>query len=345
MSVYKRQGSPNYQYAFTVAGVRYRGSTGTNDKGLAEAFEATERTRIYKESHLGVKEGVTVDYACYRFLTEHAQHLKTARKQLRHCELIGEYFKADTSFATIDTDGLARFVAWLRARQIDRGKDDPEKRLVANATVNRVIATFSKIYTLARDTWEYPVKPIDFRKVKLREPSVRVRWEPVERIDALIAYAAPHIRPIIYTALYTGGRLSSILGLKWFDVRKDTIIFRNVKSHTTGKAHEVPIVPGLRKVLDGIERNSEYVFTYEGMPIGSIRKAWDTATRNAGIDDFRFHDLRHTCASWLVQSGTPLEIVKEILGHANIQTTLKYAHHKQDARRSALERTFNVSGL
>lgn len=90
------------------------------------------------------------------------------------------------------------------------------------------------------------------------------------------------------------------------------------------------------RVLDG----REYLFSFRGQPIKDFKRSWKTACTKAGVKDYRIHDLRHTCASWLVQHGVPVEVVKNILGHSDIRTTLKYAHHFVDTERKALESVF-----
>ena len=82
------------------------------------------------------------------------------------------------------------------------------------------------------------------------------------------------------------------------------------------------------------------VFTRRGKRLRSIKKAFAGALERAGIERFRFHDLRHTAGSWLVQNGAPLDLVQEILGHATIATTKRYAHHADHAARDAMQRAF-----
>ena len=89
---------------------------------------------------------------------------------------------------------------------------------------------------------------------------------------------------------------------------------------------------------------SPWVFTKTGDPIASIKKSFATACRKAGVSDFTVHDLRHTCASWLVQAGVPLRTVGEILRHASISTTMRYAHLAPENARAGVE-ALERSGL
>ena len=77
--------------------------------------------------------------------------------------------------------------------------------------------------------------------------------------------------------------------------------------------------------------------------VGDIKKAWAAILTDAGIADFRFHDLRHHFASRLVQAGVPLNTVRELLGHADLKMTLRYAHLAPQDTASAVERLVRVS--
>jgi len=329
MRIYKRKASPLWYYTISINGNRVRRSTGTTDQKLAEAFVARKQVELYEEAHLGKKQKRTLDVVFGKYLLEHVSHLKSLETVSYQCEKLLNGLGSNTSLSDVTTESLSRYIAKRRQE-------------VSNASVNREIAAFRKLYNLARDVWGYQVAPISFRQLKLTEPKSRVRWEDHATVNRIIDCAAPHLRPIILTALYTGARLSNILNLKWADVRTESVIFREVKNVAKGKTHEVPLVKPLRIELEALRNatgeKAEYVFTYKGKPLKRIKTAWWNAVDKAGVSDFRFHDLRHTCASWLIQDGVPIEIVKEILGHADISTTLKYAHHQPSQRGKEMER-------
>ena len=105
-----------------------------------------------------------------------------------------------------------------------------------------------------------------------------------------------------------------------------------------GKVHIVPMSKECRALLSTLNpKDKGPVFTYKGRDIKSWKTAWKGALRRAGIEDFRWHDLRHTAASWMVAKGIPLDVVQKILGHESIQTTMRYAHREDTARRAAVE--------
>ena len=158
-------------------------------------------------------------------------------------------------------------------------------------------------------------------------------------------------------ALQTGMRRSEILSLKWVQVRNGFIYLRKTK---TKEPRQIPVNDELKVVLDAIKRDrrldAESVFTYDGMRVLSIKggfkpskkfkganrrvrnikKSFKAALRRAGIQDFRFHDLRHTFASQLLMKGGSLKDVQELLGHKTMTMTLRYAHLSQEHKRKAV---------
>lgn len=249
----------------------------------------------------------------------------------------------------IDDNRMAAYVAHRRAcRVFDQNEKDKRKstRAVSNATINREISTFRKMHNLAREVWDVEVGKISFPRHMLKESDCRIRWETPENITKLVDAAADHLKQPIRFALYTGARLSNIMNCKIEDIdfKNRTIRFHVKSSKPGGKFHMVPMVDELYDMITlemGVDPKARgHLFTYDGQPMKQFRRSWKTACKNAGVEDFRFHDLRHTCASWLIQRGVPIEIVREILGHADIKTTMKYAHHKKEAHREALQMVF-----
>ena len=215
------------------------------------------------------------------------------------------------------------------------------------------------------------------RKAKqLTGTTNRLRFLSVVECQTLIDSCDAHLRPIVITALNTGLRKSNILGLEWdkhIDLRHGFILLDKTKN---GERLEIPINDTLRATLQGLTRRLDvpYVF-YDpatGNRYGDIKKSFATALKNTelekctkcdyqgvkgrdqkiagqcprcnsemavfkGIQDFHFHDLRHTFASHLVMAGVDLTTVKELLGHKDIKMTLRYAHlapaHKAEAVR------------
>jgi integrase len=137
--------------------------------------------------------------------------------------------------------------------------------------------------------------------------------------------------PIFKALLYTGARLGEVLAMKWEDVDLSAGKV-SVMQEKTGERKTVPIAAPLRAIFTGMQRGTPkaYVFARsDGHPFGAaeVQRAFKVAKKIAKLrDELTPHKLRHTFASWLVMSGTPLRTVQELLGHANITTTTRYAH-------------------
>jgi integrase len=162
----------------------------------------------------------------------------------------------------------------------------------------------------------------------LRENNERIRYLTQEEAGRLLAACQNHLRPIVETALNTGMRKGEILSLKWSQVRDGWIYLEETKS---GRGRPVPInnaqTEVFRELRAQVQLKSHFVFCDgQGQPFRNVQKSFDSACQRVGIYDFRFHDLRHTCASWMVMAGADLVAVQKQLGHSSIKTTMRYAH-------------------
>jgi integrase len=165
------------------------------------------------------------------------------------------------------------------------------------------------------------------KRLMLKENNQRLRFLSKTEIEALLKSCTPHLKPIVETALLTGMRRGELLSLKWEQIRNGFIYLTETKS---GKARQIPINDRLAAVLKDIRRKnhlkSEYVFCdFQGRRFYEVKRSFTSACRRAGIEDFRFHDLRHTFASRLVMRGASLKAVQELLGHADLKMTMRYA--------------------
>ena len=173
------------------------------------------------------------------------------------------------------------------------------------------------------------------RKVKLlQEDSGRLRFlskeECRELIDTCKQYKRlNHLTPIVIIALNTGMRREELLSLEWgkhVDLKHGFILLDRTKN---GERREIPINQTVREVLQGIVRrmDSPYVFIdSKGKRYLDMKNSFRTACDKAMIQDFRFHDLRHTFASHLVMAGVDIVTVSKLLGHKSLKMTMRYAH-------------------
>jgi len=174
----------------------------------------------------------------------------------------------------------------------------------------------------------------------LKEPPERVRYLETWEVQRLLAECSEHLRPIVLCALHTGMRKGEILNLKWenLDLDNRMILLEKTKNN---RRRMIPLSGILYPELRDLPRRGEYVFCNEkGEKFKKIDKGFWAACGRAKIKDFRFHDLRHTSASYLTMSGCNIRTVQQLLGHTTIRTTVKYSHLSKEY----LEEAVNLVG-
>jgi integrase len=176
------------------------------------------------------------------------------------------------------------------------------------------------------------------KRLMFKENNHRLRFLTDAEVESLIKACSPHLRPIVEVALLTGMRRGELLGLKWEQIRNDYIYLTDTKS---GKARQIPINDRLAEVFKDVRREkqlkSPYVFCdSQGRRFFEVKRSFASACRRTGLEDFRFHDLRHTFASHLVMKGASIKAVQELLGHADLKMTMRYAHLSQTHLKEAV---------
>jgi integrase len=246
---------------------------------------------------------------------------------VRLSKLLAE-MNPNINLSEITKNNISRFIAECRAK--GRGP----------ATINRYLAILSALFTRARDYWDCRVPTFKMSQFKQKEPVENIKYfADMNEVQRIVDNAAPHLGPIILTAVYTGLRLGRILSMKWGQVD-----FDNMQIVFIGKSRinqSVPIVEPLYELLGAIPRVSDFVFTRNGRPLKSIKEGWRAAMKRADVPYKNFHTLRHTTATWLLRDSKDLRLVKEVLGHKTIQTTLKYAHLANDRAADGLNHLFD----
>ena len=212
---------------------------------------------------------------------------------------------------------------------------------VKKSSINRELACLSKLFCKAID-WGYLTKnPVSRIKFFSEKNNLKERVLSDEEEKVLLESCSEHLKPIIITALQTGMRKGEILGLKWQDV---SLPKREIKLLET-KSNRVRIVPINERLylelvmLKKINKCAAFVFLNPetGKPLKDVKRAFRGACRRASIIGLRFHDLRHTFASRLVQEGVDLITVKDLLGHSSVKVTERYTHSNQNQKKKAVE--------
>jgi integrase len=183
--------------------------------------------------------------------------------------------------------------------------------------------------------------------VKVDNRRTQFLTEP--QIEALLNECPPHLAPIVETALLTGMRKGEILGLKWDQIRNGFVYLEGGMCKS-GKGRKIPVSDQLNEVFRKLRQvnqlKSEFVFCdSRGNRCRNVNGAFKSACRRAGIEDFVFHDLRHTFASQLVMKGATINAVQELLGHASLAMTMRYSHLSQEHLKDAVNLFPRMTGV
>ena len=207
------------------------------------------------------------------------------------------------------------------------------KRRRSHGTVNRYLTSLGHAFSMAVREWEW-LETNPMRRVrKLKEPRGRVRILSDKERDSLLTACRKdedrRLYPLVVLALSTGARRGELVSLRWADVnlKNGTAVLHNTKNDErrslplTGHALEEMKQLGRVRRLD-----TDYVFANAGGDPLFPRKAWERAVKEAKLKDFRYHDLRHSAASYLAMSGATLAEIAEVLGHKTLAMVKRYSH-------------------
>ena len=220
-------------------------------------------------------------------------------------------------------------------------------RLRSPSTVNRYLAVLSSVFTYAQKElhWATSNPVLDVKKPS--EPSGRVRFLSEEEREKLLNACKQsrneYLYCVVVLALSTGMRKGEIFNLTWrnVDFKKELILIPETKN-ASFKA--VPLVGHTKNLLQKLGKvrrlDTDLVFPSKSEPSQpvDIRKPWETAIVKAGIENFKFHDLRHTTASYLAMNGASLAEIAEVLGHKTLQMVKRYAHISEQHSNSLVKK-------
>ncbi len=317
MSLYQRSDSPNWWIKVKVNGRRVQESTRTADRQKAQEYHDKLKARLWDETRLGVKPSHSWEDTVLRWIAER-QHKGTLEDDKAHLRWVDKYL-GPLMLDEIDRDVLDR----VTAARLAEGK--------SNATVNRLLEIVRAILRMAVYEWEWLERCPKVRL--LPEPKRRIRWLTRDEAARLIAELPRHLAAMVVFSLETGLRKSNVTGLQWSQVDLER---RTAWIHADqAKARRAIAVPLSAKAVivlrEQVGKHPASVFTYNGKPVTQVNtKAWKEALKRAGIEDFRWHDLRHTWASWHVQAGTPLQVLQELGSWETVEMVRKYAHLSSD---------------
>jgi len=312
MSIYKRKDTWWIQFT-TPDGRRVQQTAGTKIKQEAQELHDQLKAEAWRVKNLKDTPRHTWQEAVVRWVNEQS-HKKSLKDDKGHLRWLHKHLND-------------KRLDEINKTMIDGIKQIKQKSGVSNATVNRVLALIRSILNRAKNDWEWLDSVPSVRL--LQEPKKRLRWLTHDEAAKLLKELPEHLQNMARFTLATGLRESNVTGLLWEQIdmtRRCAWIYADQAKGK--KAIAVPLnTEACAIIKEQIGKHITYVFTYESEPVTRANNhAWRKALKRAGIVDFRWHDLRHTWASWHIQNGTPVHVLKELGGWADLSMVLRYAH-------------------
>jgi integrase len=334
MATVRKRGSTYQIDYFDPTGKRVRKSFKKRKEAVAELGKRV--SLIAENRYLDVKKDYkTTLKELHRKYKENYKHQSSFGNMKKYClENYVKYFGEDALLANIRYVDLETYRNYLMGKLTWHGK----KR--SDASVNRELATIRHFHAKSVE-WEM-AESNPFEKGKsllLKLDNQRIRYLEQDEIDRLIAECKPkkHLYRIVICAINTGMRKGEILTLKWRQIRNGFIYLEKTK---TKNKREIPVNDDLKLIFKEIRKEeglkSKYVFTYCQRNIERVDRSFKAALTRAKIEDFKFHDLRHTFASHVIMRGGSIKDVQELLGHRTMTMTLRYSHLSQEHKKKAV---------
>ena len=325
--LFKRAGSAFWYVRYRDAsGKRVKRSTGTTDRREAGELEGKWRLEARQQRLWGTQPRYTFDEMMLRYLRETQGTKRSAERDAWTVKRLQPFFTG----RVLNELKRADVRAYIASRRVAG---------VKGSTVNREIGLLSVALNRARLDWDWEI-PNPAQGMREPESEGRQVYLTEAQFAELVRAAreqkrAPYLADLLVVAVMTGCRKGELLGLEWSRVDLEANVIRLRASDTkAGKARLVPVNEAAREAL---LRRFEYrgkrcpdaawVFCGpDGERIVSVKSSFRHALRSAGIAGVRFHDLRHTCGSWLAQKGVPIGHIAAVLGHSTLRMSERYSH-------------------
>jgi integrase len=320
MSLKKR--GKYYYVRFKIGGREIYRSTNTSNKAEAREFEARLKKQHWDASHLDKIPDQYWVSAVTRYLKESSK--KTLHDDASIIKWLDKYLH-DKTLKQID------------ATCIENIKQEKIKEGAAPATINHYLRVITTILRKCKKWGWLSDVPVTER---LTLDNKRMRWLSFDEADKLLLELPSHLSSLAAFTLATGLRSRNARLLKWSQIdfeRKHAFVDAiDVKNK---KALAVPLNDDALAILSRQPRINEFVFNYKDLPVGECNtKAFKNALKRCGIENFRWHDLRHTWASWHIQSGTSLQELQALGGWSDFAMVLRYAHLSSEHLQNAADR-------
>jgi integrase len=336
--LFKDPRSPYWQTRVEIAGREVKRSPGTRDRRAAQEFEEQLRRDLWRQIKLGEKRSTWAD-AVERCRLEDSRQKSWERTE-RSIAVLNEYIESNTLLTEITYESLLTMRSLLERRTC-QGNGLKTKRTWNPSTCNRVLAVAG--FTLKRCASRKWGNLIDespeFPLFELRE--IEPKWITREQAHVLLGRFPEHTRDMVIFALATGLRKSNVAELEWsrIDLARRCCYIPGRESKS-GEPTPAPLNEDATAVLERWLKKHEdagehwtqsvhrYVFVYRRRaPIQKLTTAmWRRECKAVGLEGVTFHSMRHSWASWQVQAKTPLRMLQELAGWADLQMPMRYTH-------------------
>ena len=274
---------------------------------------------------------------CKDILPQKSDVMQT--EQSRHLEWWNEQI-GDLSLADITSNTISE----LRDRLLT--ELGPKGKPRSSATTVRYLAALSHVYSVATREWEWVTDNPTLKVKKPKEPKGRVRFLSDDERGRLLKACKESdntiLYPVVVLALSTGARKMEIMNLTWDDVdlHRGMAILNETKNDERRAlpitSHALDVLKDLSKIRR-LDTNLLFPRADGQKPI-ELRSAWDKALKVAQVADFKFHDLRHSAASYLAMNGATLAEIAEVLGHKSLVMVKRYAHLSEQHTHAVVDR-------
>lgn len=313
----RKRGSVWWVDFTTPTGERVRRSAETGNKAEATEYHDRLKAEAWRQQKLDEAPLRTWNDAVVRWCKEQS-HKATAEEDKAKLRWLDRHL-GGKALDTINRDMIER----ISQAKLGDG--------CSNATVNRTLALVRSILRKCAREWQWLDRAPSVRMLK--EPTRRVRYLTHAEADRLLAELPEHLGDMAAFSLASGLRAANVTGLRWSAVDLDRrLAWVHPDEAKARRAIPVPLNGEAVAILQKqIGKHRDVVFTFKGKPVEQLSTAaWYKALGRAGIENFRWHDLRHTWASWHVQGGTPLNVLQELGGWASYSMVQRYAHLAAD---------------
>ena len=326
MSLLKR-GSVYWSY-FYIDGIRHQASTGTSNHRQAETIEAKfkEEANAKRFQVVEADPRITFGELAARFIASGIAH----KHHVYHLKFLLPFF-AETRVLRLTKPMAEEF---RRARMTGR-----IGRPLKDATVNRDLSVLRHILYWAVDEQLILANPLARMKMA-RERRTRRAILSLAEEQLLLEAASPHLKLMVTAALDTGMRRGEITNQRWEDIDFPRKLLSVTRSKTPeGEAREIPLSDRLYRLLSANRKSEGIVIAYQGEPVRIIKRAWGGALKRAGVRHVRFHDLRHTFNTRLMEAGVLQEVRMALMGHSTGKSVhATYTHIELPVKREAIRK-------